>query len=222
MAFVEVACFNVESALVAARAGASRIEFCADRESGGVTPDLEDLKTIKSQVTIPVYVMIRTRAGDFTCTEQEFAQMEAYISMFKPHADGFVMGLLHDNGSIDAEHCAKLVAQAMPRPCTFHRAFDYTGDLLQSLSTIKELGFKAILTSGGPHDAIKGQETLAKLVENSKDEVDIIVGGGVRSSNIQQLATTTKAKLYHTAAIIGEVELPSPEELSKIQTTLNS
>jgi copper homeostasis protein len=220
MALLEVACFSIESALIAAGSGASRIEFCADRASGGITPDLEDLKSLKSQVTVPVYVMIRARPGNHSCTGEEFNQMEASMAAFKPYVDGFVFGLLHENGSIDNDHCANLVNQARPRPCTFHRAFDLTGDLFQSLRVIKELGFKAILTSGGPHDALEGRDTLARLVESAKDEMDIIVGGGVRASNIQQLANTTKARVYHTAAILQQDVLPSQEELRHICVTL--
>ena len=33
-----------ESAVIAAKAGTDRIEFCADFHLGGTTPDLEDFK----------------------------------------------------------------------------------------------------------------------------------------------------------------------------------
>ena len=39
---LEIACFNKESALIASRAGADRIEFCAGFEVGGTTPSLHN------------------------------------------------------------------------------------------------------------------------------------------------------------------------------------
>ena len=44
---LEIACFNLESALVAAKSNADRIELCADASSGGITPDFEDIKTLR-------------------------------------------------------------------------------------------------------------------------------------------------------------------------------
>ncbi len=57
--FLEVACFSKESAVIAEKAGADRIEFCAEMNLGGITPPLEDFLELKSLVQIPVFVMIR-------------------------------------------------------------------------------------------------------------------------------------------------------------------
>ena len=52
-------------------------------------------KILKSRVRIPVYVMIRPRAGDFLYTEEEFSVMMEEIKIFHENgADGFVFGLL--------------------------------------------------------------------------------------------------------------------------------
>jgi copper homeostasis protein len=79
MAFLEIACFNAESALIANEAGADRIEFCESPEVGGTTPDFRTLRDIKVQIAIPVFVMIRPRGGDFVYTQREFQQMGASI-----------------------------------------------------------------------------------------------------------------------------------------------
>lgn len=39
---LEIACFNLESALIAALSPADRIEFCAGFSEGGTTPSVED------------------------------------------------------------------------------------------------------------------------------------------------------------------------------------
>ena len=43
---LEIACFNLESALTAAKSGADRLELCADCEAGGTTPLVEIIKII--------------------------------------------------------------------------------------------------------------------------------------------------------------------------------
>ncbi len=53
--FLEVACFSKESAVIAAKAGADRIEFCAEMNLGGITPPLEDFLELKSLLQIPVF-----------------------------------------------------------------------------------------------------------------------------------------------------------------------
>ena len=46
---LEIACFNLESALIAAKSNADRIELCANASTGGVTPDFEDIKTLRKE-----------------------------------------------------------------------------------------------------------------------------------------------------------------------------
>ena len=67
---LEIACFNKESAVIAAKAGADRIEFCADFHLGGTTPDLEDFQSLKKEIDVPIYVMIRPRGGDFFYSDE--------------------------------------------------------------------------------------------------------------------------------------------------------
>ena len=69
---VEVCANSLESALVAERAGADRIELCSELAVGGLTPSYGLLKAVKEQLSIPVHVLIRPRSGDFTYTKDEF------------------------------------------------------------------------------------------------------------------------------------------------------
>ena len=47
---LEIACFNIESCLLAQDAGADRIEFCADYSLGGITPQHHDILKAKQLV----------------------------------------------------------------------------------------------------------------------------------------------------------------------------
>ena len=45
--------------------GGDRIELCENLEVGGVTPSEGLLKAVKSGTSLPVFVLIRCRAGNF-------------------------------------------------------------------------------------------------------------------------------------------------------------
>jgi len=54
------------------------------------------LKVVKSKVSLPVYVMVRPRGGDFLYTDLEFNVMcEDMRELDKAGADGFVFGILN-------------------------------------------------------------------------------------------------------------------------------
>lgn len=212
MALLEVACFNVESATVAAHAGADRIELCKDRGSGGITPDFTTLIDLHPHVKIPIFVMIRPRPGSFVCTDHEIEKMRSDIALCKAFAKGFVFGVIDQDGTVNQEACARLIEAAHPLPCTFHRAFDETQSLSESLEVLIECGFSSVLTSGGAPDAVRGIQCLKELVQQARNRISIIVGGGVRSTNFDQLSQV-KPSAFHTAAITDNSEIANAIEI---------
>jgi copper homeostasis protein len=213
---LEVACFNAESARRAVAAGAHRIELCVDRASGGVTPSLELLKDLRSQVptSIPINVMIRPRGEDFIYDEEELHAMASSIETMKPHCNGFVFGVLNADKTVDVDACKKLVDLADPTPCTFHRAFDDALDLLQALEEVIVCGFKTILTSGGPGNAVDNIPVLSRLLAAARGRIIIMPGGGLR---VQEMAILQRNKVkpywYHTSGIVGDGEVADEMEL---------
>jgi copper homeostasis protein len=218
---LEVACFNVESALLAAEARADRIELCAGASVGGTTPPFHDLQAVKSKVSIPVNVMIRPRGGNFTYTTEELAQMKEDIKLFSPLSDGFVFGILDSENRVDMEANREMVTLAAPKPCTFHRAFDEVASLSVAADVIMECGFAAILTSGGQPNAVAGSEAISEIIQQTRGKLDILVGGGVRSSNIDELRIATKGDWFHSSAITDtSTELASALEIKSLQEKL--
>jgi copper homeostasis protein len=108
---LEIACFNLDSAKIAAQAGADRIEFCADYSLGGITPSKSDFSELRSFYSGSIYVMIRPRGGDFVYTDTELSHMQEDINAFgKLGADGFVFGALTNTNQIDAAANSELIA----------------------------------------------------------------------------------------------------------------
>ena len=217
---LEIACFNKESALLSSKAGADRIEFCAGFEVGGTTPSLHDFMELKKEITIPVFVMIRTRGGDFCYSDEEFQQMKEQLLEFKKvGADGFVFGILDGNLKVNFIQNKELVELAGDIPCTFHRAFDRVKDYHKSLEEIINCGFKTILTSGTKSNVSEGKEILKTLVELSNERIDILCGGGLRSTNISEIKNYTKAKNFHSSGIVNGI-LPDAEEIKKMKSQI--
>src|SRR5690242_18076868 len=90
---LEVAANSIASALAAQEGGAGRIELCTALELGGVTPSYAEIATARDRLTIPLYVLIRPRAGDFLYNDFDCEVMlrdvEACVAL---GCDGVVLG----------------------------------------------------------------------------------------------------------------------------------
>lgn len=202
MAKLEIASFNVNSALIAQEFGADRVELCAGMEVGGTTPSDEDIIQLREKLTIKLNVMIRPRGGNFVYTDEELKVMKQDILRIKSlGVDGLVFGVLHDDNTIHVAQNTELVRLAAPLPCTFHRAFDDVQDFSKAIEEVISCGFKTILTSGCESNVDLGINNLTKLVELANSRIEIMPGGGLRSTNIRRILNQTKATYYHSSAI---------------------
>lgn len=199
---LEIACFEITSAEIALNSMADRIEFCENIELGGTTPNFYEFMHLKRHYKTPVYVMIRPKGGPFFYSDAEFLEMKNSIITFKEGgADGFVFGILDADNEIDVKRNQELLDLAGETPCTFHRAFDRTSDLEKSVQKLIKLGFKTVLTSGGKKNAFEGKEMLKTLVAKYSSQIEILIGGGVRSENIQEIKEFTSGTNFHSSAI---------------------
>lgn len=218
---LEIACFNPESALIAQQGGADRIELCDNIKEGGTTPDFEITKQTLEKITIPLYVMIRPRGGNFVYSEEEFQQMKSEIQQFKTlGVNGFVFGILNHDRTVNTKQNSELVAMAKPLPCTFHRAFDAVTDVLLSLEDVIQCGFSTILTSGTMPNVVEGITVLQQLVEKANNRITIMPGGGLRSTNINLIQKQTNAGFYHSSAITDGSETANIDEVKMLKSNL--
>ncbi len=218
---LEIACFNLESALIAQENGADRVELCAGIEVGGTTPDSELVKQARENLTIDLYVMIRPRGGNFAYTDEEFKLMQSDILALKElKVNGFVFGILKEDNTINLEQNKALIDLAKPIPCTFHRAFDEVQNPFQALEQIIDCGFKSILTSGQAQNVTAGINRLTELVSKANNRIAIMPGGGLRSTNIETIQQNTKAVFYHSSAITDGSEIASAAEVQALKSKL--
>ncbi|HVM91438.1 MAG TPA: copper homeostasis protein CutC [Terriglobales bacterium] len=198
---LEICVDSLESAQIAARAGAHRLELCADLAQHGLTPSADLIATVRAEVSIPVFVMIRPRPGNFCYSPAEFAAMQRDIDLAKnARADGVVFGILSEDRTVDQPRNAEVLAQARPLQATFHRAFDVSSDLTQSLETIIHLGFDRVLTSGGAPKVEQAIPVVNRLQRQAAGRIALMIGSGINSTNVRSLIEQTGVREVHSSA----------------------
>ncbi len=202
---LEIVCTSLRDAVDAQQGGANRIELCARLSTGGLTPSAALLRKVKASVRIPVFVLIRPRGGDFCYTDAEWARLLRQIAEAKANgADGIVCGALLADGRLDVLRAAEMVAAAAPLPFTFHRAFDRCSDPLNAIDQLAKLGVQRILTSGQYPNALAGIDNLKTYHQYAAGRLTILVGGGVRPENLQQLMQVEGLKEFHSSGRGGD------------------
>ncbi|MGQ0648778.1 MAG: copper homeostasis protein CutC [Gemmatimonadaceae bacterium] len=195
---LEAAIDSLPDALAAERAGAGRLELCANLLEGGTTPSIGVLRAVVARVRIPVFAIIRPRGGDFLYSADEIEVMLRDVEAAKSAGvHGIVGGALHANGAIDEDGTEAMLEAASPLPFTFHRAFDLTRDLEESLDALIALGAARVLTSGGSATALAGSAVIRRLVLRAGDRLTLIAGGGVRSDHVRELVNGTGVREVH-------------------------
>ncbi len=218
---LEIACFNLESCLIAQKAGANRIELCENYAIGGVTPSQKLILAARQQLQIDLFVMIRPHARNFIYSDPEFEQMKKQLLFCKEQkCDGVVFGILTKENKVDITRCKELVRLAKPIQCTFHRAFDEIANSEQGLEDIIDCGFSRILTSGKEKTAVEGISLITDLIEKAKNRIIIMPGGGIRSSNISLLKKTFATE-FHSSAILNAVEIADETEIKELISRLS-
>jgi copper homeostasis protein len=198
---LEICCYNLESALIAAGAGADRIELCADPTAGGTTPAIGLIRSVRKKIGIELYPIIRIRGGDFLFSDGEMDVMIHEVEVCKTAGcEGIVIGILLPDGRVDKINSSRLVEKAYPMGVCFHRAFDWTRNPFEALEDVIDTGCERILTSGQQPTAIMGASLIKDLVVQADGRIQIMPGSGIRAGNILDLKKGTQASQFHSSA----------------------
>ena len=187
---LEVCVDSLASARAAAEGGAGRLELCSALAVGGLSPYPELLRQIKQVCRLPVRCLMRPRAGDFLYTREEIDllcdQME---TLQKAGADGFVVGALTPEGTLDLPAMERLLAACGGLPVTLHRCIDVARDLEEVYSAAAQLGIDTVLTSGGAAACLDGAEQLERLLalRDANHGPEVLIGAGVNARVIGTL-----------------------------------
>lgn len=200
---LEIATTDYNSTASAIKGGADRIELCSALSEGGLTPSFGLIKKCIDDFNIPVFPIIRPRAGDFLYYTEEFEIIQRDLLFCKQAGcKGIVTGFLLPDGNIDKERINIVTETAYPMQVTFHRAFDRCRDPFEALEDIIDAGCARILTSGQKEKAPEGRELIKQLIDAAKGRIIIMPGSGVRKENIKELAEKTGAKEFHSSLAI--------------------
>ena len=207
---VEAAVESVDESLVAERAGAERLELCANLDVGGTTPDAELIERVKACVAIPIAAMIRPRGGDFVYDATELFAMGLDIDMAtRCGVDAIVVGVLTRDRAVDIERLRAFVERASGTPVVFHRAFDATSDLDASLDALMEARVARVLTSGGASTALEGAPSLARLRARGDGRIEILAGGKIRGDNAAEVVRRSGVDQVHARGTTDESRIRS-------------
>ncbi|WP_452601088.1 copper homeostasis protein CutC [Pontimicrobium sp. MEBiC06410] len=203
---IEICASNYQSAINAQEAGAQRIELCSELAIGGITPSYGLVKTAVDVLSIPVYVLIRPRSGNFTYTNSEFEIMRHNIQLCKDlGCSGIVSGVLNKDNTINVEQTKELIELSKPLPFTFHRAFDWTSNPSEAIKELIKLGVERVLTSGQETTAEQGIKLLTKLKQLANDKIIVLPGGGINSENIRSFKALGFTEVHASATTLSQI-----------------
>lgn len=202
MITLEICCGSAMDAMAAEQGGADRIELNSALSLGGLTPDIGSLLLCREKVKIPIIAMVRPRAGGFCYKTEEYEAMKRSAQvMLEAGADGLAFGFLNEDRTIDEERTVQMtkLVHSYGKEAVFHRAFDASLALDEAIEQLIRAGIDRVLTSGGEATALEGAVCLSHLQKCYGDEIEILAGSGVRSSNVLSLLDKTNVSQIHSS-----------------------
>lgn len=216
---LEVCVDSLEGALMAEAAGATRIELSQQLEVGGLTPPLKLVADVCRNVKLPIIVLVRCKPGNFqyTATELETMALSARRLM-DAGAAGLAVGASDSTNSLHWDFFEQIADACRSIELVVHRVFDGVQGQWEALDRLKQLGYRRILTSGGPANAIDGLDNLRRWNQNSTSGIEILPAGGIRPSNAQTILRETNCNQLHgsfSQSLNGK-RLPVPAEIQQV------
>ncbi|PQP83906.1 copper homeostasis protein [Paenibacillus sp. PCH8] len=197
---LEVIAVDAADARAAEQGGADRIELVSAMSEGGLTPSYGVMEQVLSQVSVPVYVMIRPHSRSFRYSADDIRAMTQDVRVARElGAAGIVIGALTEGGEVDLLSLQTCMSEAQGLGVTFHRAIDASASLTEAMETISTLGnIERVLTSGGKSAVPEGLLELKLLQELGQTlNTGVMAGSGVTIEGIQTIVSQTGITEIH-------------------------
>ena len=148
----EVCVDSYEDAVSVESSGADRIELCSRLDLDGITPSIDLLLRVHSELKIPIRVMVRPHGNGFIYNENHLnGEMINTIKLCKSlNVDGIVIGCLNESNDLDYHQINYLADYAKPLKVIVHKAIRLFNSVFSSFKNlILNKNINGILTSGG-------------------------------------------------------------------------
>ena len=213
---LEICVDDVAGLHAALAGGADRIELCSALAVGGLTPSAGFMAYAAGLSDVPVYAMIRPRAGDFSFSSEDVALMVADVEeVQKAGLQGIVIGAAGRDGLLDVACLERLIDAASGLGVTLHRVYDILPDPKRALDAAIALGVERILTSGGALSVDAGFDHLAATLAWSSGDITIMPGGGVSIDNVRTLLDMGFSEIHASCSQPQPIE-PGAERLLQL------
>jgi copper homeostasis protein len=203
---LEVCVDSADGLAAAIEGGADRIELCSALELGGLTPS-PGLMAVAARAPVPVYAMIRPRAGNFVFSKTEIDLMRHDIDAARAAGlAGVVLGASLGNGALDEGGLLKMTSHSSGLGTTLHRTIDLVPDYFDAVDIAVGLKFERILSSGGRRTALEGVDVLAAMIERAAGRISVMPGSGVKAENAGTLLARLAVSEAHGSCSVEIAE----------------
>ena len=195
---IEVCVDSLDAALMAVDSGADRIELSERLSVGGVSPNIQLIRSVRAAISVPLVVLIRCRDGDFYFDASQKVQMlSESCQAVELGADAIAIGGLRSDNSLDFDFLHSLTSLQLDCEWVMHRAFDSVNNPSQELDLLVQLGFDRILTSGGALRAVDSLDALREWNLAAAKRLEILPAGGIHSFNAQRVLQESHCRQLH-------------------------
>lgn len=222
---LEVCVDSLEGALIAQKAGATRIELSQQLEVGGLTPTRELLLDVCRNVKLPIIVLIRCKPGGFQYTRSELEIMKfSAVEMKEAGVHGIAVGASDSSNSLHWQFLEEIANLCGSLELVVHRVFDGVQGQVDAFKHLTELGYRRILTSGGPANAMDGLDNLRHWNHSCKGSIEILPAGGIRPMNALTVLRETGCHQLHGSFshLQNGKRLPIPSEIEFVRGLLDT
>lgn len=202
---IEVCVDNIEDAINAEKNGADQIELCARLDLDGLMPNKTLLDQAFDKLSVPIKPMLRLRGGDFVYNRQEKdALLNSLEILLNFNCKSIVFGALTQKGTVDTAFLEEITSYLGDQVICFHKAIDYTIDILEACSILSSFEkVTEVLSSGAAQTAIEGHTMLNKMNRALRTDQNLIAAGKILPENLSELHNLVNLEYYHGRKIIN-------------------